>query len=116
MLELTENQIQQLRQHEHAGFVARVHSELLTQFPDLAAEQGLDARLMAAHVAALEFGLESAQARTQFLYQEAFAPEFYKQAAIAAWITRPGAEPEQRWRDFMALVKARLAPDESKEQ
>lgn len=116
MLELTENQVQQMQQHEHAGFVTRVHSGLLTQFPDLASERGLNVRLIAAHVAALEFGLESAQARTQFLYQEALAPGFYRQAAIAAWIKRPGAEPEQRWRDFMALVKARLAPDESKEQ
>jgi hypothetical protein len=68
MLELSESQVLQMRVHEHAGFVARVQSELLMRFPDLATDPGLKARLMAAHVAALEFGLESAGARTQFLY------------------------------------------------
>ncbi len=111
MLELTEAQLQQMRQHEHAGFVGRVHAELLAKFPELFSDEGLPQRLSTAHKRALELGLESAQARTQFLYQEAFAPGFYKQPAVVAWLTRPGAEAEQRWRDFAAIAKARLAAD-----
>jgi hypothetical protein len=116
MLELTQDQVQQLRQLEHAGFVRRVQIELVTGFAELAGDQNLEQRLLIAHDQALNFGLESAQARTQFLYQEAFAPGFYERPAVSAWLRRAGAEPEQRWRDFMALATARLALDNDKEQ
>jgi hypothetical protein len=108
MLELTESQLQQLRQHEHAGFVGRVHDELVAKFPELAVEADLQQRLGTAHERALALGLESGKARTQFLYQEAFTPGFSEQPAVTAWLQRPGASPEQRWRDFTALVDARL--------
>jgi hypothetical protein len=113
MLELTEAQLQQMRQHEHAGFVSRVRADLLTRFPDLASDESLQQRLSVAHDRALALGLESAQARTQFLYQEAFAPGFSEQAAVTAWLKRPGASPEQRWRDFMALADTRLGLNDS---
>jgi hypothetical protein len=115
MLELTENQLRQMQLHEHAGFVSRVRSELLVKFPELESDDQLEQRLLVAHDRAIGFGLENAQARTQFLYQEAFAPGFYEQPAFVAWIERPGAEPEQRWHDFMALATALLAPDEEEQ-
>ncbi len=115
MLELTETQLAALRQREHADFVERVRVEIVEKFPELAAVEDLSARLNAAHDQALQWGLESGQARTQFLYQEAFAPGFYKAPAIEAWINRPGAPAEQRWRDFMALVQSRLVPHQDGE-
>jgi hypothetical protein len=108
MLELTEAQLQQMRQHERAGFVGRVRAELLAKFPELAGDASLQQRLSTAHDRALALGLDSGQARTQFLYQEAFTPGFCEQPAVIAWLKRPGAAPEQRWRDFMALADARL--------
>lgn len=108
MLELTEAQLQQMRQHEHAGFVCRVHAELVAKFPNLASDSDLQQRLSTAHDRALALGLHSGQARTQFLYQEAFTPGLCRQPAVIAWLKRPGATPEQRWRDFMALAEARL--------
>jgi hypothetical protein len=69
-----------------------------------------------AHDRAIGFGLESALARTQFLYQEAFAPGLYEHPAFVAWIKRPGAGPEQRWRDFMALADARLGINEAQKE
>lgn len=107
MLELTEDQLRQLLQHEHEGFVSRARADIIREFPEVE-HDGLQQRLLVAHDRALRFGLESPAARTQFLYQEAFVPGFYEQPAIAAWLTRPGAPPEQRWRDFMALAKARV--------
>ena len=107
MLELTEDQLRQLRQHEHEGFVSRVRADIVREFPDVDSD-GLQQRLLVAHDRALRFGLESAAARTQFLFQEAFAPRFYEQPAIAAWLTRPGEHPNQRWKDFMALTRARV--------
>lgn len=108
MLELTEAQLGQMRQHEHAAFVGRVHAELLAKFPELAADEDLHPRLRTAHDRALALGLESGQARTQFLYKEAFTPSFSAQSAVTTWVKRPGASPEQRWRDFMALTDSRL--------
>lgn len=108
MLELTEAQMRQLRQREHADFVGRVRAEIIERFPELRADEGLHQRLLVAHDAALGHGLESARARTQFLYQEAFAPGFYEQPAMASWLRRPGASAEQRWADFRALADARI--------
>ena len=99
MLELTQDQLRQLQQHEHAGFVSRVRADVVREFPGVD-RGGLEPRLLAAHERALQLGLQSPAARTQFLYQEAFAPGFYQQPAIADWLTRPGEPPEQRWRDF----------------
>lgn len=107
MLELSEDQMHQLLESENAGFVSRVRAKLVADFPDVN-DTGLHQRLLVAHDRALRFGLESPESRTQFLFQEAFAPGFYEQPAIAAWLTRPGAPPEQRWRDFMALVNKRI--------
>lgn len=114
MLELTEAQLQQMRHNEHAGFVGRVHEELMVKFPELVADEDLRQRLNTAHGRALALGLHSGQARTQFLYQEAFAPQFSEQPAVAAWLQRSGASPEQRWRDFLALATERLAPSEDR--
>ena len=108
MLELSEQQLARMQRHEHAGFVGRVHAEIVREFPELAGDVGLLQRLNAAHDRALALGLESGRARTQFLYQEAFAPGLSQQPAVTAWISRPGASPEQRWNDFMALANARL--------
>ncbi len=116
MLELTEDQLLQMRQHEHAAFVGRVRAELVVKFPELASDDRLEQRLLVAHDRAIGFGLESAQARTQFLYQEAFAPGFYEAPAFVAWIKRPGAEPEQRWRDLMALAEARVGLNETQKE
>lgn len=107
MLELTREQLTQLGQYEHEGFVARVRADVVREFPEVNGE-GLQQRLVVAHDRALKLGLESPQARTQFLYHEAFAPGFYEQPAIAAWLQRPGEHPEQRWRDFVALAGSRV--------
>jgi hypothetical protein len=109
MLELTDAQCAQLRRNEHDGFVARVRAELLALFPEQQGERNLELRLTQAHDRALAFGLESPAARTEFLYQEAFAPGFSERPAVAAWLRCSGADPEQRGRDLMALASARLA-------
>jgi hypothetical protein len=108
MLELTQDQIDQLRQTEHEAFVGRVRDELAAKYPDMKADGRLTARLLAAHRAALALGLQSPEARTQFLYQESFAPSFYQQPAIVAWLTKEGAHPERRWKDFVAYVTAKM--------
>lgn len=108
MLELTEEQVERLRQREHADFVARLKTALVEKFPELAADDTLQPRLRVAHDWALRMGFESAEARTQLLFQEAFAPGFYEAPAIAAWLTKPGAPIEQRWADLMALADARI--------
>lgn len=107
MIKLSEEQLRRLQALEEADFVFRVHAALVAEFPDVATAS-LPQRLLAAHERALQFGLDSPESRTQFLYQEAFAPGFHDQPAIAAWLARPGAPAEQRWRDFMALAQARM--------
>lgn len=105
MLELSETQMAQMDALEQRDFVRRVHLELVAQAPELAADAQLLERLQAAHQAAQRFGIAGAGNRTQFLYQEAFAPSFWRQADIAGWLAKPGATPDQRWQDFIAAVK-----------
>lgn len=107
MLELTEDQLVQLQRSEHAGFVSRVQANIVREFPEVQDDR-LQQRLLVAHDRALRIGLESPASRTQFLYEEAFAPGFYEHPAISAWLSKPGQPPEQRWADFMALAKARI--------
>jgi len=116
MLEFSADQLAQLQQLEHDGFVVRVRDELLRQTPALGADPAFGARLRDAHRQALAWGLHDAQARIQFLHQEAYAPAFHAAPAVRAWLLRPGATIEQRWRDLLALASARMAERDRPEE
>ena len=85
--------------------------DLVRQFPELGSDERLLERLNTAYAAALAFGLESAEARVQFLYYEAFAPRFYELPAVRAWLTKPGSTVDQRWRDLVARLNSLTRPD-----
>jgi hypothetical protein len=105
MTELSEAQLEHLRQLEHDAYVRRVRDEILAKYPDLASDAGLLRRLIEAHRHALALGLTDGGQRTQFLYTEAFAPGFYQIPTVHAWLTRPGRPIAQQWRDLMAVRK-----------
>lgn len=108
MLELTEQQLAALDELEERQFVKEVQGNLLREHPELASDEGLYPRLQKAHACALRLGFTQRSAIAQFLYTEAFAPNFHEQPAIAAWLHKPIGGPEERFADLLAVMKLRL--------
>jgi hypothetical protein len=103
MLQLTEQQLGQLDGLEKMQYVDEVRKAVIADDPSLAMDEGLKPRLEA-----VRLGFTDGPAITQFLYYEAFAPSFYEQPAINAWLTRPGAVVEQRFSDLLQVMKSKM--------
>ncbi|MFP5390735.1 MAG: hypothetical protein ACLGI6_04200 [Gammaproteobacteria bacterium] len=108
MLKLSEAQLAELAHLETLQFLAEVRKKIVTEFPEYADDRNLDTRLEQAHRHALTLGFQDGPSITQFLYYEAFAPGFYRQAAINAWLTKPGYPVEQRLADLVAQMTSTL--------
>ena len=108
MLELSAEQLASLDELEKLQYVGEVRKRIVSEFPELAADEGFKARLEAAYRHAVAIGFVNGGPITQFLYYEAFAPGFYKQPGIDAWLRRPGQTVEQRFADLLQVVNSKL--------
>ncbi|MYM31282.1 hypothetical protein GTP58_23360 [Duganella sp. CY15W] len=108
MLKFSEVQLAQLDRLEKHQYVVEVRQNILTQYPSLVDRAGLDERLEKAYGQAVELGFVNGSSITQFLYYEAFAPCFYREPAIHAWLSKPGQSVEQRFSDLNAKLKSKL--------
>lgn len=108
MLELSAEQLASLDELEKLQYVDEVRKRIVAEFPDLGADEGLRARLQAAYRHAVSLGFVNGGPITQFLYYEAFAPGFYKEPGIDAWMRKPGQSVEQRFADLLQVVKAKM--------
>lgn len=106
MLELNAQQLAALDELEKRQYVQQVHADLVAAHPELAADAGVSGRLQTAYQQAVALGFAEGGAITQFLYCEVFAPGFYKQPAIDAWLRNAGRPVEQRWSDLIEVMKA----------
>jgi hypothetical protein len=108
MLKLSEAQLAQLDHLEKLQYVDEVRKNIIAEYPELAEDGTLKTRLEQAYRYAVALGFTDGSAITQFLYYEAFAPYFYRQAAINAWLTKPGQNIEQRFADLVVQMKSKL--------
>lgn len=108
MLKLSEAQLAQLDQLEKLQYVGQVRKNIITEHPELADDRTLKTRLEQAYRHAAALGFREGAAITQFLYYEAFAPGFYRQPAINAWLTKPGRSVEQRFADLVVKMRSQL--------
>lgn len=108
MLKLSEIQLDQLDYLEKRQYVAEVRKNIISDFPELAADHSLAGRLERAYKHAISLGFKDGPSITQFIYYDAFAPDFYRQPAIHAWLTKPGQNVEQRFSDLNAQLKSKL--------
>ena len=108
MLSLSESQMSQLDAMEKIQYVQEVRKNIVAEFPEYGSDQSLALRLEEAYKHTLAIGLVDCPAVTQFLYLEAFAPSFYRQPAIQAWLSKPGRSVEQRFADLNAHLKSKL--------
>ncbi|MEX3956889.1 hypothetical protein [Trinickia sp. EG282A] len=105
MLELTTEQIAALAEIDAKRFVEGVRVDLCNDDPKLADDATLSSRLWRAFKAAREIGIQRDENLVAFLRVEAYAPGFYEQPAIRAWLTRPGRTPDERFHDYMRVVR-----------
>jgi len=108
MLKLSEAQLAQLDHLEKLQYVDEVRKNVLAEHPELSNDGTLKTRLEQAYRHATALGFRDGSAITQFLYYEAFAPGFYRQPAINAWLTKPGQSVEQRFADLVVKMRSQL--------
>ena len=106
MLELSHGQLTRLDALEKQQYIDEVCKAVVAGDPSLAPDEGLLPRLQAAYRHALELGFVEGRGITQFLVHEAYAPGFYRQPAVHAWLTKEGDPVEKRLADLVATLKA----------
>lgn len=108
MLKLSEAQLAQLDYLEKLQYVDEVRKSVIAEHLELADDLTLKTRLEQAYRHAAACGFREGAAITQFLYYEAFAPGFYRQPAVNAWLTKPGQCVEQRFADLVVKMRSQL--------
>ncbi|WP_244130423.1 hypothetical protein [Burkholderia latens] len=108
MLELTAEQVVGLAEIDARRYVERTRLDLVKADPKLADDSTLPTRLWNAYVAARQLGIQSDENVAAFLRIEAYAPKFYEKPATRAWITRPGRSADERFHDYLRVIKWRI--------
>ncbi|WP_080427986.1 hypothetical protein [Burkholderia ubonensis] len=108
MLELTSEQIAGLAAIDARGYVDGVRRDLVNENPKLADDNTLPTRLWNAYLAARRLGIQSDQNVVAFLRLEAYSPNFYDKPATRTWLTRPGRSADERFHDYLRVMKWRI--------
>lgn len=106
-LEFTPQQVEGLCAIDAKGFVQTVKQDILRDYPGLA-PAGLTERLAAALAQARAMGIEEDANLVDFLRTEALVPGFYKQPGLRRWMEKPGRPADQRFHDFMQMMRWQL--------
>jgi hypothetical protein len=112
MLEFTAEQVAGLAQIDTQGFVEGVKKDLVKENAGLGGDETLSTRLWGAYRAACEFGIESDTNLVAFLRLEAYSPGFYTKPATHAWLTRPGRSADERFHDYLSVMRWRIGHPE----
>jgi hypothetical protein len=111
MLTLSEAQWQELQARDSGNFVVTVCNQFLSERPDMIEAPGGEAvlnRMQAAHDYAIHAGFTSNRHVVRLLYLAADAPGIHDDPLVNACIRKPGATPEQRLDDLLAVMNYKL--------
>jgi hypothetical protein len=111
VITLDEEQWTQMKARETISFVAAVCDQFLAYRPDMANAPGRDsvqARMQSARDFTDQTGFTSSPHVVQFMYTAADYPGFHDDALIADYLRKPGATPEQRFDDMVAVLRSEL--------
>jgi hypothetical protein len=111
MLQLSDAQWSELQRRDAGQFVAAVHNLFLSQRPDMLESPGRDevfARMDAAHAYAVRAGFASTPHIVRLMYLAADAPRIHDDELVDIYLRKPGATPEQRLDDMLAVMDERL--------
>ncbi|MGU7775523.1 hypothetical protein ACV229_35820 [Burkholderia sp. MR1-5-21] len=114
MLELTSEQVAGLAEIDARGYVERARQDLVKADPKLAEDGTLSTRLWNAYIAARQLGIQSDENVAAFLRIESYAPKFYERPATRAWLTRPGRSADERFHDYLRVMKWRIEHQDDK--
>lgn len=111
MLTFNEDQWRDLQAYDAHQFVMAVRDQYISNRPDMKNQPGADAvldRMQAAHDYAARTGFTSNSHIVYLMYMAADAPRFYDDPQTDAYLRKPGATPEQRLDDLIAVIKMKL--------
>lgn len=111
MLKLSEAQWQELLVRDSCQFVEAVCKQFLATRPDVLEKFDpavIQEAMQKAHDYALAIGFQSSPHVVRFMYLGADAPSICSDAIISAYLRKPGATPEQRLDDLLAVTDKKL--------
>lgn len=111
MLTLDETQWRELQARDARQFVAAVCRQFLGERPDMVEAPGGKAvldRMQAAHDYAVRVGFTSNPHIVRLMYLAADAPGIHNDPLVDGYLRKPGATPEQRLDDLLAVMDNRL--------
>jgi len=111
MLTLDATQWADLKARDMNSFVAAVCDQYLETRPEMAAAPGRDVilrQMQGAHDYAIRVGFTSTPHMVRWLYLAADAPGTHEDKLIGTYLRKPGASPEQRLDDLLAVMMHEL--------
>lgn len=111
MLTLSEAQWRELQARDARQFVVTVCYQFLGERPDMAEAPGGKAvldRMQAAYDYATRVGFTSNPHVVRLMYLAADAPGIHDDPLVDAYLRKPGATPEERLDDLLAVMNNKL--------
>lgn len=107
MLTLNESQWADLTARDTASFVAAVCDQYLSTRHELAVAPGREAivrQMKLAHDYAIRIGFSATPHIIRWMHLAADAPGIHEDKLVDSYLRKPGATPEQRLDDMLAVV------------
>lgn len=93
---------------ENFAFVTAVRESVVSTNPALGDDPALMGRLAAAYEEAKRIGLTQDELLAEFLFLETEVPSFYRESAVSAWLGKPGAPVDHRFKDLLDVLGKKL--------
>lgn len=111
MLKLSETQWRELQSRDAHLFAAAVCDQFLAKRPDMLERPGREVvrqRMQAAQDYTRRLGFASTPHIVRLMYLAADAPAIHDDAVVDTYLSKPGATPEQRLDDMLAVINNKL--------
>jgi len=111
LLKLNEAQWDELQRREAGQFVVAVCNQFLSNRPDMLDRPGratVQDRMQAAHDCTARINFTSTPHIVRLMYLAADAPGIHDDPLVDAYLRKPGATPEQRLNDMLAVMNKKL--------
>lgn len=111
MLTFSDEQWRELELRDGRNFVAAVCDQFISDRPDMREVPGRHAvcgRMQDAYDYAIRVGFTSTPHIVRLMYLAADAPRIHDDSLVDAYLRKPGASPEQRLDDLIAVMNKKL--------
>lgn len=119
MIRLDEDDLAKLRARDTGHFIAAVADQFLAGRADLQRVQGRSEvirRMREAYENGLSLGFSVLSHLIYIMYLSADWPGLFHRPGTVRYLTRPGATPEQRLDDMIAVLHKLAAPDDGERE